>query len=139
MADLRSVFTEYYKKHGEDLTPEIVVDEARPEGAPLHERFEWDDEIAGEKYRIVQAQQLIRSVQIEFIDKRTGERKLVRAFHSRRESGQVRSGYQPIEEIVQDEVSLRILLKQFEREIADLKRKYGHLAEFADMMRQAIA
>lgn len=138
MADLRSVLTDHYKKHG-DLTPEIVVDEARPEGAPLHDRFEWDNKIAGDKYRIVQAQQLIRSVNIEFIDKRTGERKFVRGFHSRREAGQEAGGYQPTEEIVQDEMSLRLLLKQCEREIADLKRKYGHLAEFADMMREAVA
>lgn len=138
MADLRTILTAHYKKHGE-LTPEIVVDEARPEGAPLHDRFEWDNEIAGEKYRIVQAQQIIRSVQIEFIDNRTGERKFVRGFHSRREAGQSESGYQPTEEIVQDEVALRLLLKQCEREIADLKRKYGHLSEFADMMRAAIA
>lgn len=138
MADLRSVLTAHYRKHG-DLTPEIVVDEARPKGAPLHDRFEWDNKIAGEKYRLVQAQQLIRSVQIEFIDTRSGERKFVRGFHSRREAGQAANGYQPTEEIVQDDVSLRLLLKQCEREIADLKRKYGHLEGFADMMRQAIA
>lgn len=137
MADLRSVLTNHYKKYGE-LNPQIVVDEARPQGAPLHDRFEWDDEIAGEKYRLVQAQQMIRSVQIEFIDKRTGETKFVRGFHSCRESG-LGTGYQPTEEIVQDEVALKILLKQCEREIADLKRKYGHLAEFADMMREAVA
>ena len=138
MADLRSILTAHYKKHG-DLTPEIVVDEARPKGAPLHDRFEWDNKIAGEKYRLVQARDLIRSVQIEFISTSTGERHFVRGFHSRRESGQDTGGYQPTEEIVQDEVSMRLLLKQCEREIADLKRKYGHLAEFADMMRKAIA
>lgn len=138
MADLRAVLTDHYKKYN-DLTPQIVVDEARPEGAPLHDRFEWDNDIAGEKYRLVQAQQLIRSVQIEFIDNRTGEKKFVRGFHSRREAGQEASGYQPTEEIVQDEMALKLLLRQCEREIADLKRKYGHLTEFADLMRKAIA
>lgn len=138
MADLRSVLTDHYNKYN-DLTPQIVVDEARPAGAPLHDRFEWDNDIAGEKYRLVQAQQLIRSVQIEFIDNRTGEKKFVRGFHSRREAGQEAGGYQPTQEIVQDEMALKLLLRQCEREIADLKRKYGHLSEFADLMRKAIA
>lgn len=138
MADLRSVLTSHYKKHGE-LTPQIVVDEARPDCAPLHDRFEWDNDVAGEKYRIVQAQQLIRSVQIEFVDNRTGEKKYVRGFHSLREAGQESGGYAPVQEVVQDEMTLKLLLRQCEREIADLKRKYGHLAEFAQLMTAAIA
>lgn len=138
MADLRSVLTDHYKKHGE-LTPQIVVDEARPKDAPLHDRFEWDNKIAGEKYRIVQAQQLIRSVQIEFVSSATGERHFVRGFHSLREAGQETTGYAPTEELVQDQVATRLLLRQCEREISDLKRKYGHLSEFAEMMREAIA
>ncbi|MDD7813642.1 hypothetical protein PP713_13820 [Mycobacterium sp. CSUR Q5927] len=139
MADLRSALTEIYQSRGE-LTPQIVVDEARPKGAPLHDRFEWNDKVAGEAYRRVQAQQLIRTVKLEFTDNSTGERKFVRAWQSLRESGEAeREGYAPTEEIVQDELATKILFRQLEREIADLKRKYGHLAEFADLMRAAIA
>ena len=39
--------------------------------------------------------------------------------------------------VVEDDLALKLLLRELEREIADLKRKYGHLAEFADMMRAA--
>ena len=139
MSDLRSELTAIYRKRGE-LTPQSVLDEARPEGAPLHSRFEWDDAIAGEKYRIVQAQQLIRAVKIEYTDS-AGEKKWVRGFFPIRdmEDNSEKRGYSPTEEIAQDDISLRILLKQCEREIADLKRKYGHLAEFADLLRKAIA
>lgn len=59
MADLRSALTDIYRARGE-LTPQLVVDEARPKDAPLHDRFEWDNKVAGEAYRRVQAQQLIR-------------------------------------------------------------------------------
>lgn len=139
MADLRSALTEIYQSRGE-LTPQIVVDEARPKGAPLHDRFEWNDKLAGEAYRRVQAQQLIRSVRIEYTSEPSGERKFIRGFHSLRESGDAeREGYAPTEEIAQDELAMRILLKQCEREISDLKRKYGHLAEFAELMRGAVA
>jgi hypothetical protein len=136
MSDLRSELTAIYRKRGE-LTPQSVVDEARPDGAPLHSRFEWDDSIAGEKYRIVQAQHLIRAVKIEYTDA-AGEKKRVRGFFPIRdieEDSSDKAGYSPTEDIVQDEVCLRILMRQLERDIADLKRKYGHLAEFANIMR----
>ena len=139
MSDLRSELTAIYRKNGE-LTPQSVVDEARQEGAPLHSRFEWNNDIAGDKYRIVQAQQLIRAVKIEYTDS-SGEKKRVRGFFPIRDMDDTteKTGYSPTEDIVQDDMALRILMKQCERDIADLKRKYGHLAEFADLMRQAIA
>lgn len=135
MSDLRSELTAIYRKRGE-LTPQSVVDEARPEGAPLHSRFEWNDEVAGEKYRIVQAQQLIRAVKIEYTDS-AGEKKRVRGFFPIRdvEENPEKIGYSPTEDIVQDDMCLKILMRQLERDIADLKRKYGHLAEFAKIMR----
>lgn len=46
------------------LSPAIVVDEARPEEAVLHPAFEWDDEVAGEKWRVHQARNLICVVQV---------------------------------------------------------------------------
>lgn len=52
-----------YAKHNE-LTAPLVVDAARPEDAPLHPVFEWDDSIAAERHREHQARNLIRSVQI---------------------------------------------------------------------------
>lgn len=51
------------EEHG-TLTPPLVVDEARPEDAPLHPVFEWNNETAAEQYRLVQARTLIRTVEI---------------------------------------------------------------------------
>ena len=51
------------KEHGE-VTPPLVVDEARPEESPIHEVFEWDDYVAAESHREHQARQLIRSIQV---------------------------------------------------------------------------
>jgi hypothetical protein len=137
MADLRAVLTNIYEKHGE-LVPQTVVDEARPKGAPLHERFEWNDKIAGDAYRCVQAAEIIRSVRIRFdVD---GERKFTRGFVSARESGDTdRGGYVPTEEIVEDDLALQILLRELKREIVDLQRKYGHLKEFAGVLKEAVA
>jgi hypothetical protein len=46
------------------LTPQAVVDESRPDDAPLHPAFEWDDSIAGERYRHIQASDLIKTVEV---------------------------------------------------------------------------
>jgi len=40
----------------------VVVEEAKPEESPIHDRFTWDDEKAANEYRLIEARQLIRSV-----------------------------------------------------------------------------
>jgi hypothetical protein len=49
---------------GGRLTPEAVVNAARPKRAPLHNCFTWDDVKAGELYRQTEAARLIRSVRV---------------------------------------------------------------------------
>lgn len=44
------------------LRPATVVEESRPNDAPLHPVFEWRDKIAAQKYREDQARNVIRSV-----------------------------------------------------------------------------
>lgn len=137
MASLRENLTRIYEQRGQ-LTPRAVVEEARPEGSELHNRFEWDDSIAGEKYRLAQAAELIRSVRIEYRqpDGTTSE---VRAFSTTRGQDPDHAGYRPTEELLQGEFSRQLLLKQCRRDIEDLQRRYGHLVEFAEMLKQAIA
>lgn len=48
--------------NGGVLRPSDVVDAARPDDAPLHPAFTWDDADAAEKYRQDEARRLIRSV-----------------------------------------------------------------------------
>jgi len=44
------------------LRPSQVVAEAKAKASPLHGEFEWDDDKAGHKYRLMQARTLIRVV-----------------------------------------------------------------------------
>lgn len=46
------------------VSPKAVVEEARPEDAPLHPAFEWRDEVAAGLYREHQATNLIRRVRV---------------------------------------------------------------------------
>ena len=48
-----------------ELRPPEVVEASRPEDAPLHPCFTWDDREAAELYRHVEARQIIRAIVIE--------------------------------------------------------------------------
>jgi hypothetical protein len=139
MASVRNELMRIYRDSGDELTPEAVVEAAEPEDSPLHNRFEWDDSEAGRLYRLNQARELIRSVDLTFARNKSGP-KTVRAFVSEFEISKSSPGvYRATEDVVEDEVSYAMLLRNFERELADLKRKYGHLREFGKRLRAAVA
>jgi hypothetical protein len=115
------------------LTPQDVVDTARDESHPLHARFEWDDQLAGEAYRRAQAGELIRSLKVVFAESPEGDERRVRAWSAFPESPD-QQGYVPTEEVMQDPFAAKLLLRQAERELKAFQRKYGHLKEFADLV-----
>ena len=69
------------KKEG-ILTPAKVVEKARSEKSIIHNYFEWEDSIAGEKYRIHQARQLMNHIEVEIIDNGDTENKTIKMFHN---------------------------------------------------------
>lgn len=83
-----------HQKHGA-LKPKIVVNESRPEDAPLHPVFEWDDFVAAEEWRVHTARNLIRSVHVINNDERAEPVYVnVQATNNERE-------YQPMSVVVQ--------------------------------------
>lgn len=48
-----------------NLREQDVVDDARDPASPLHDFFEWDDDVAAQQYRLSQARLLIRRVKIQ--------------------------------------------------------------------------
>lgn len=131
MSDLRSGLQRIYDDRGK-LTPVDVLDAATPEDHPLHAHFEWDDSIAGHKYRLVQAQDLIQSVRIVY-RKPTGEESSIRAWTSvRRETGH---RYEPTEQIPNDDIATKIVLADMRREWEAFKRRYQHYDEFFKMIK----
>lgn len=138
--NLRDALLEIRDEQGA-LTPQGVVDAARPKTHPLHNRFEWDNRVAGESYRRVQAQELIRTVRVSYkpADEDTPERS-VRAFHAIRTEASNNGGYayDPVEEIIDDPLRRQMLLRDMEREWQALKRRYMEFTEFVDMVRRDV-
>ena len=61
-----------HQQQGE-VTPEVVLDQARSPKHPLHPYFEWDDTVAALKHRLNQARELIAGSQflVLLLDART--------------------------------------------------------------------
>jgi hypothetical protein len=134
--DPRDILLGIRAKHGR-LTPTLVVDEARDETHPLHARFEWDDGVAGEAYRRVQARELIRTCRVVYKPANDrDEAQSVRAFHAVRAEDSSRS-YEPVEEIVKSEFLTQLALREMERRWLELQRQYGHLSEFWQLVNGA--
>lgn len=106
------------------LKPADVVAESRPESAPLHPCFEWDDEVAAEKYRRVQAGKLVRSITVVQENKKR-EPVEVRAFVQSRET------YTPIEVVVNSREQMLELLRAAMSELRAFERKYAALSQLA--------
>ena len=52
-----------YEKYGE-VRPSVLVESARPVDSVAHGAFEWDDQKAGEEFRLMQARNWIKRVTI---------------------------------------------------------------------------
>lgn len=62
------------------IPPEEIVELAKPEESPIHERFEWDDAIAADEHRRSQARHLVSH--IVYSADVGGEKVDCRAFHN---------------------------------------------------------
>lgn len=49
------------------ITKKSFLDSARDENTPVHNLFEWNDEIAGEKYRLYQAGNILSALKVTVI------------------------------------------------------------------------
>lgn len=111
------------------LTPERLVDASRDEAAPLHGEFEWDDVVAGERYRAIQARNLI-SLLVVRPDGVPAEIKPIRAYFAV-ERGK---GYESTIKVCQRPDRLALLLERAKGELKSFADKYRHLDEMADVI-----
>lgn len=125
----------------EPLKPETVVERARPEMAPLHPYFEWDDETAAEQYRLVQARYYLRHIAV--IREEDGEP--IRAFHVvdvQRATFQSTMGgkdgeddlppdeeFKPLREVMAEPYLMRQVVDKALRELKGWQQRYAQYSE----------
>lgn len=114
-----------------NLTPKALVDASRRKNAALHDLFEWDNEIAAEKYRETQASYLIRSIEIVA----TGTSEPVRAFVSVTANVETTERtYINVERALSTSGTREEVLAIALAELRAFERKYANLEELASVL-----
>jgi hypothetical protein len=115
------------------LKPRAVVDEARPEESPIHDRFTWDDHVAGEKYRVYEARDLIKRVVMVLPDKPEQKVPVYVSLGSDRVGDG--GGYRPLPQVLSSEDLEREMLRTAYAELQSIRKRYADLKQLAGVMR----
>lgn len=110
------------------INPKVVVDAARPNDAPLHPVFEWDDPVAAGKYREWQSRNLIKSVTI--IPPEQKQKQI--AYVNVQTTAQETRGYYPVNVVVQNPEMFAIALSKQIALVKSLNEGVHQMQELAD-------
>lgn len=126
-AQIAGEICEELQNSPQGLTPESLLEVSSDKSCPLHDEFEWRDDVAAQKYRLQQAANLIRCITI-VVDKGDAEPQNERAFVVKpgRESA-----YVSLKNAISNDVWREHLLKQAKDEMRWFQGKYRRLEELA--------
>lgn len=116
-------------EHGGRITSAQVVDAARPDEAPLHPAFEWDDEKAAERYRQHQASTLIRAVVL--VPEVASHQPEHRAYVLTQTQEAPKPVYVKAEEVVQEPSLFADALQRLERTLSVARQSVVELRDLA--------
>lgn len=118
------------KKEG-FITPSAVVQEAQDERSLLHPLFEWNDGIAGEKFRLFQARLLINSFRVEI-----KENSSLPQFVNVRvnPADDASRAYINITKALSDEDMKRQVIQTASRELKYWTKKYENVTELVELI-----
>ena len=108
------------------LTPKTLLEANRDAGAVLHDEFEWNDDVAAEKYRVHQAGQIIRMLCV-VPETEEPEAVPIRAYFPTSEN----KTYERIDVIVKHKDKYAELLASAYSELKAFQQKYKMLKELA--------
>jgi len=120
---------ERVRKSAGKLEPEAVVEHARSHNSVLHGYFEWDDVKAAHSYRVGQAGDLIRAVQVDISRSNVEPAKTIRAFVSVKQAGE-RSYTSTLHAMSDEQLRAQVLATAW-AELLALRKKYEGLEELA--------
>ena len=124
-------------KRDGSFTPKSFVDASRPDDAPTHLLFEWNDSIAGEKYRLVQASTIRSCIKIAHtkVDEETGkaEKLYVPAFvNKERDDNITKAKFVHFDRAMAKDSEWReTILQNAKRELIEFREKYRLYTEFS--------
>lgn len=122
-------------RDGGKLRPQAVVDAAKPIDSPLHGRFCWDDTEAARRYRIIQAQELIREFKVKIVsnDNTSIEVPMFVNLSSDRDGPSEENPYRLMEDVRKMPNLLKIAVRDALDQLVALRNRYSHLKELSDV------
>lgn len=116
------------------LTPRQVLCDAQKRSSPLHDLFEWDNNVAAGEYRLVQARLLLRSVTVVFVNEdgdRTKAREVRSFIHFDGTTERSEGCYVGTERVLaEDDLRARMVSRAL-AEAQSWRTRYEHLNELA--------
>lgn len=108
------------------LTPKTLLDANREENTPLHDYFEWRDDVAAEKYREEQARYVIRSIIVV-----EEEKPEVKAYVPVIVEG--KHEFKHVETVVKSADLTQQMLENAKRELFAFRVKYNKLRDYVEL------
>ncbi len=124
---------EEIRQNSGKLTPELVVDYARPRESVLHNDFEWRDDVAAEKYRQGQARHMIGAIRVVSEDTPEPVRAYVNVTVVAPDKQPVRS-YMPLQEVLEQPNLHSQMMADAFRDAQSFKQKYNTLERLKPVM-----
>lgn len=113
------------------VTKETLLDESRPEEAPLHPAFEWNDALAAENYRLYQARSIINDIVVEVVRNDDGKTQKAPAFVNVVEGKHNPARYLSLDVALSKEDKRTAVLNNAKVELKSFRNKYANLTELA--------
>ena len=129
-ANAQAVYDEI-QQIGDTYTPEQIVDKAKDESTELHKCFEWDDSAAAHKYRLSQAQGIVRCLVLVNEKVENKELPKVRAIVS---TNMRENTYEPVKITIRKVDSYERLKAEALRELEAFRKKYAVIEEIGDII-----
>lgn len=114
------------------LKPEDVVEYARDITSALHNRFTWDDSVAGYQWRLQQARQIISTVYVTVENR--GKQVETRAWVNVDTRDGSERGYVSIQRALVNDNWREALLRDARTEMKHFRQKYSQLTELSSVI-----
>jgi len=127
------VIEQHRADNGGEIDPKALWLSQADEDAPLHDEYEWDKDVAWEKYNITRSNYIIRSLEIVYDE--SGIKEPVRAYESITRQGdseeKPRRVYERTEDILADPEGRDMLLAAAYSDALAFRRRYSALSELS--------
>ncbi len=127
---------EKIRKRDGGISPGAVIERAKAKNNAMHKEFEWDDTVAGEKFRLTQARTMIGAVQVIYTEAPERPAKaftLTTKVAEPLDDEPPQRVYQDTREALSDPVMRDEVLGNAIREALAFRRKYAELQELAQV------